>query len=362
MEIQSGFQDGAVPVPSPLYHSRALLGRLAATADAGRLCHAYLFYGERGIGKRTFARHLAAALLCRRSSHAAEDGEEAAGFLLGQPSSLPPLSPEELPCGACSSCRKALSGSHPDIFLYEGKRGANAFHIEEIRTIRQEAYVLPNESEYKIYILPNVEDMTPGAANAFLKVLEEPPPHVVFLLTADNPEMVMETIRSRCILQELYPMPDDELKAALVQMYPDRTAEERDEAAGVAEGILGRAVEVLDSGDYREIAALAERLAGGLAARREYEVLCALNGAAQNRERFLLLLGAVSRRLREALLERVSGQADPAGLAYRLSVTQLEESYALLEQARSAVNGNANLGLLCNWLCMSLMKAVGQRK
>ena len=330
-EVQSGFSAEARPFPQKLYQNKALHGRLAATIAAGRLCHAYLFYGESGLGKRTFAQYLAATILCRGA---------------------------EKPCGRCASCVKAFSGSHPDIVTYEGKHGANAFHIEAVREIRQNAYVLPNESEYKVYVLPNVEDMTPGAANAFLKVLEEPPAHVVFLLTADNPERVMETIRSRCILQELYPMPDDELEAALGELFPGADPEIRHMAAEAAGGVLGRAANVLESADYQEVSGLADRLAAGLAARNEYEVLAAVNGANQTKERMLLLLTCASQRLRSALLERLSRQCTD-GLGYRLTEGQLEQAYAALEAARAAVNGNANLGLLTNELTLALLSAAG---
>lgn len=333
VEVQSGFTEAARELPKKLYSNKSLLRSLTDTIAAGRLCHAYLFYGAKGIGKRTFACHFAAAILCR-------DGDK--------------------PCGECVSCKKVFSQSHPDLFLYEGKRGANALHIETIRQIRQDAFILPNESEYKIYILPHAEDMSPGAANAFLKVLEEPPSHVVFLLTADNPEFVPETIRSRCILQELYPMPDRELSEALKELCPDHTEEERREAADIANGNLGRAVEVLESPDYAEVSALSGRLAQGLASGSEYEILAAISAASQSKDKLYPLLERFSHSLRETLLAKFSCGADTDNpLAGRLSATQLEAAFEALEQARSAAERNANLGLLANYLTVNLMKAIG---
>ena len=333
-ETQSGFSAAAPSLPEKLYTNRELFCSLTATIAMGRLSHAYLFYGPKGVGKKTFASYFAAAILCK--------GREA-----------------EKPCRECHSCKKAFSRSHPDIFLYEGKRGSNAFHIETVRELRQDAYILPNESDYKIYVLPNVEDMSQGAANAFLKILEEPPAHVIFLLTADNPELVMETIRSRCIRQELYPLPEKETADALSEMFPDRPEGDCQLAAALSNGILGQAVDILENTDYTEISDWTRRLTKGLVFGNEYEILAVLAYAGQSKEKMQALLAQFSHTLRKALRCKFNGQSSPKELSGKLTAMQIESSFYAVEQARAAIGGNANLGLLANYLASNLMHAIG---
>lgn len=118
------------------------------------------------------------------------------------------LAGHNVPCGACRGCRKAASGVHPDIFSVRrltDKSGnlRRELTVSQIRDLSIDAQVLPNEAERKAYILEEAELMNLNAQNAVLKLLEEPPPTVVFLLCVSNPELLLETVRSRCTLISL---------------------------------------------------------------------------------------------------------------------------------------------------------------
>lgn len=106
-------------------------------------------------------------------------------------------SENERPCGVCLSCQKLASNSHPDVFRVTGTGSSRSLHIDMIRNIRQDAYIIPNEAQYKLYIIENAEMMTEQAQNALLKVLEEPPRSVVFILTCGSSSSLLLTIRSR---------------------------------------------------------------------------------------------------------------------------------------------------------------------
>lgn len=301
---------------------------------SGHLCHAYLFFGPEGVGKQAMAEDFAQMLLCRS----------------GQP-----------PCGQCSGCRKALSANHPDLWIYEGKGGANSIHIDVIRGMRQDVYIKPNESERKIYILPCAEDMSIGAANAFLKVLEEPPAYAVFLLTANNRDRLPETIRSRCIMLEMFPLREADIALELKQEYPDRDPAELEAAAAFSGGLFGQAVAYLTDEGYHDIAALADQVLAGILSGREYDILAALSGAS-SKERMKLLLNRLIRLLREVLYCKLRG-AGPGGLVEKLArkatVSQLERAVSLLEEANQGVDGNANPGLLANVFAARLKGAFG---
>src|SRR5262245_27075320 len=136
----------------------------------GRIAHAYLFTGTRGVGKTTTARLLAKALECERGP-----------------------SPE--PCNQCSSCQAITIGSSLDVLEIDG---ASNRGIDEIRDLREKIRYAPTRSRYKIYIIAEVHMLTEHAFNALLKTLEEPPPQVVFIFATTEAQKVPSTILSRC--------------------------------------------------------------------------------------------------------------------------------------------------------------------
>lgn len=143
---------------------------LAARAAAGELAHAYILTGAEDEALWEAARALAAAYLCQG----------------GHP-----------PCGECKDCRKAERGVHPDVVVVEPEEGKE-LKVDQIRALRTDAYIRPNEAARKVYILRRCERMNTSAQNAFLKVLEEGPAYAAFLLLTPNDAALLPTIRSRC--------------------------------------------------------------------------------------------------------------------------------------------------------------------
>ena len=137
---------------------------------SGRIHHAYLFAGPRGVGKTTMARILAKALNCVNG-------------------------PTDSPCGVCENCVEIRDGSSFDVIEIDG---ASNRGIENIRELRENVNFAPLKSRYKVYIIDEVHMLTKEAFNALLKTLEEPPPHVVFVFATTEIHQVPETILSRC--------------------------------------------------------------------------------------------------------------------------------------------------------------------
>lgn len=311
-----------------IFGNLELFEALAAAAVSGRLCHAYLFSGPQGVGKKTFARRFAQAILCRDGS--------------------------VRPCGTCTSCRKFQSGNHPDFLAYDGRHGPNAIHIDWIRELRADAYIRPNDGDYKVYLLPCAEDLSIGAANALLKVLEEPPPYAVFLLTTDNRENVVQTIRSRCIVQELYPLSVDAAVQALERLQPEREPAELRMAAEISGGVLGQALDLLGDESFGEISGLARQCMEALLRGDEYGILAAFAQVGQGRERLPVFLRRMAALVRNALRIRLGVQPGEDALLQRMAASllpaQMDALAGLTEEGLKALEGNANPGLLGGYL------------
>lgn len=147
------------------------------TALPHPLSHAYLIAGGDGDGRAALAGRMAAAYLC--------EGEDA-------------------PCGACRACRKVAAGAHPDVAYTAPAPDKQEIGVDQIRALRADAYIRPNEGRRKVYIIDPADAMNPAAQNALLKVLEEGPAYAAFLLCAAQPGLLLDTVRSRC---EQLPLP-----------------------------------------------------------------------------------------------------------------------------------------------------------
>ena len=183
---------------------------------SGRFPHAFILEGEQGSGRHTLARIIAAAAIC---------------------------SSEDAPCKKCRECELIMKDGFCDVLTY-APDGAT-FKVDTVRTIRDNAFVLPIEAKRKVNILLDCDKMNESAQNAFLKILEEPPSFMVFILICRNASDLLPTVRSRCITLSLKnPETDD-----AVRYISKRTAKsEADikEALENSHGNIGKALEILD--------------------------------------------------------------------------------------------------------------------
>lgn len=189
-----------------------------------KVSHAYLLSGEAGSGKRLLAEAFAKTLLC-------EEGGIA-------------------PCGKCRSCRQVESGNHPDFCIVAREKAS--LGVKEIREqVTADAQIKPYSSAYKVYLIDEAEKMTEEAQNALLKTMEEPPAYVVFLLLVSRPELLLQTVLSRCISLPLHPVATDKIKQFLMEKrgVPDYLAES---AAAFSGGLVGRAIQYAESETFLE--------------------------------------------------------------------------------------------------------------
>ncbi len=196
-----------------LYGHEEIKSFLKEVIEKGNFSHSYLFSGPQGVGKHTAAIFFSAALNCQFKG-----------------------------CGVCPSCVKALNGNHPDILSI--KPEGNFIIIDQIREIQHEALLKPFEGKIKAYIIDESESLTLQAANALLKSLEEPPPNLIYILIASQPESLPETIISRCQIIKFKSIPQAQISQILRRKY-NLSSGEIELYTRLSQGILGKAIELV---------------------------------------------------------------------------------------------------------------------
>lgn len=229
---------------------------------------------------------------------------------------------ENKPCGKCSGCLKAASGNHLDIYTAQGSGKSNAVSVNEIRNICRNAYVIPNEANVKVFILPNADLMQASAQNAFLKVLEEPPQNIIFILCCSASRKLLGTIRSRAVIFNL------------------------DTDAVVNE-------------NNKEILEQAEKIAAALTESKGYGLLAEI-GCLTDRSNASAVLEQLSDILREAIVNNACGKKGGSQavllLQRRIKTKNLLDIVEVINTAQVKLEQNINMNLFSAWLCSAFRR------
>lgn len=253
-----------------------VLQALINALDRDQLHHAYLFTGTRGVGKTTIARILAKSLNCETNGVSST------------------------PCGECSACREIDEGRFVDLIEVDA---ASRTKVEETRELLENVQYMPSKGRYKVYLIDEVHMFSNHSFNALLKTLEEPPPHVKFLLATTDPQKLPVTIRSRCLQFNLKRIPQQRIEEYLDHLLQ----QEGIESEGGGPASIARAAE----GSMRDALSLLDQA-------------IAFGGGALRGEEVSAMLGTIEQR---QLLEivRALSEGDGAGI--------LQQVEALAEQA-----------------------------
>ncbi|MFM1903937.1 MAG: polymerase subunit tau [Planctomycetota bacterium] len=285
---------------------------LSGAIESGRIGHAYLFTGARGVGKTSAARIFAKALDCEQG-------------------------PAPEPCNACEACRTITAGQDVDVVEIDA---ASNRGIDEIRSLRQNVAIRPARGRFKVYIIDEVHMLTREAFNALLKTLEEPPGHVKFVFCTTEPEKLPITILSRCQRFDFVTVDAAAIARRLAQIVE---AEGADVSAEALHLIARRA-----AGSMRDSQSLLEQLLGSASGPIGVDDVHAVIGTGSE-ERIGSLLAAIAARdpaaAVAALDHALAGGADPGGVLEQLLAGLRDCLLASVGCGADMLTGSAGLGL-----------------
>ena len=218
---------------------------LSNALTSGKTHHAYLFSGPRGCGKTSSARIMARSLNCEQG-------------------------PTPTPCGLCQSCKDLVANGPGSLDVIELDAATHGL-VDDARDLRDKAFFAPVQSRYKIYIIDEAHQLGPGAANALLKVVEEPPPHVIFIFATTEPEKLISTIRSRTHHYPFRLVPPGILAEHLEKIC-------KEEGATVAKGVIPLVVRASGGSVRDALSVLGQLLAGAGPDGVSYEIAIQLLG------------------------------------------------------------------------------------
>ncbi len=252
---------------------------LSNALDSGRTHHAYLFTGTRGVGKTTIARIFAKSLNCEHG-------------------------PSASPCGECAICTAVDEGRFVDLLEIDA---ASNTGVDDVREVIENAQYAPTQGRYKVYLVDEVHMLSKSAFNALLKTLEEPPPHVKFLLATTDPQKLPVTVLSRCLKFNLKRLLPDQISAQMKHIL---------EAEGVEHeaGAIGELARAADGSMRDGLSLLDQALAYG--------------GGALKGEEVRSMLGSVERSQVLGLLKALAAGDGEALLAQSASIASFAPDFA----------------------------------
>jgi DNA polymerase-3 subunit gamma/tau len=218
---------------------------LSNALEFGKIHHAYLFSGPRGCGKTSSARIMARSLNCEKG-------------------------PTPTPCGVCQSCKDLVANGPGSLDVIELDAATHGL-VDDARDLRDKAFFAPVKSRYKIYIIDEAHQLGPGAANALLKVVEEPPAHVLFIFATTEPDKLISTIRSRT-----HHYPFRLVPPAILSTHLEKICEQ--EGIKVAKGVIPLVVRSSGGSVRDALSVLGQLLAGASSDGVTYEIAVALLG------------------------------------------------------------------------------------
>lgn len=317
-----------------LYAKDNILCLIETMIKNDRLSHSFILCGEKGIGKKTLAHHLAKQILCQKGNGKA--------------------------CGVCKSCRMAENNAHPDLITLSPSGKSGNFKADDLRPIISDATVTANEGIYKVYILPDFDKAQAVAQNIMLKVVEEPPKNVIFIMTATSREGILQTVLSRSITLSLEnAKPDEAIDAIVDSGYPIDEAKKAVETVGTN---IGACLDFLSSDKDGTPYDSVKSIADAIIKADKYLLLKELSSLDKDRALCLSVLSLLEGVVRDAIVSKSGGKLNSCCKEEAQKIGEysrqggLLKMYEAIEDSVKKINGNSNSVLTLSDLSCKLIK------
>ncbi len=319
-------------------YGNGLLKRIfAENIEINTLPHAMILEGDIGSGRYSFALNIAAASLCTDL---------------------------EKPCGICKNCRQIFEGVAPDVTTVTLPDDKASISVEAVRFIKNSAQSVPVEGELKFYIIRHADKMTVQAQNALLKILEEPPSFVVFILISENINLLLSTIRSRACAFRMQKFDDDELAEYVTKAFPkadslrksDMTAFNR--IIKTANGSIGGVLDNLDKRSFSKICdeyTVVKEMLEALSKNNKSDFMRYEDELSSKREELRESLYSVRGAFRDILAVKKGAVSDfvffdcaddVKRISKNITVSSIVEALDITDQILNSNEQNANINLL----------------
>ena len=307
----------------------------AAMIKKGREPHSLMITGEHGQGRKTAAKYIASAMLCERG-----DG---------------------VPCESCRTCRMIRDGIHPDFMVLKANENGN-YPVDDIREVVADAVVAPNEGRLKVYLIPDFDKSKitgEQVQNILLKLIEEPPDHVVMILTADSREAFLQTILSRTVCMSVSPCTKEECISYIGALEKYEYADIA-QAADALGGNIGSCIEYLEKGSIYTAIENAREIAKSLLQGNEYDILKTLTECDSKKGQLRLTLVQLSLIARDSAVATLGGEQiscakhTAADLGRKYGKSRCERLYRIFSEYITRLDRSVSKTLVINSLCAQI--------
>ncbi len=284
---------------------------LRNTIESNNISHSYIFSGISGIGKFLFAKEFAKAILCSDSKNK--------------------------PCNKCKSCESFENANNPDITIIDEKD--NSIKTQNIKELAKDILEKPIQSNKKVYIINNSENMTKEAQNSLLKTLEEPPEYVVIILITNNENLLLNTIKSRCIKISFMKLSNDEIKE-----YLNRNSISINN--NIFKAIGGSIEKAIILQDKQEIYEEVEKVFSNIENMNELQILGIKETVFKDKEEVYSILDYINTIFYDKILNNIN------------NINKYEKCIEIIEETKLRLKGNSNYDMTIDNLLLSIERSM----
>ena len=306
-----------------IYGNENVTNTLTSMISSGRVAHAFLLFGENGLGKKTIASKIATQIVaCGDNTH----------------HSINPL-------------------SHPDIIWVEHSGAKQGFSVETLRKLCVDAYIMPNNSDKKVYILADCDNISVLAQNTLLKIVEEPPEFTHFIFTAQSKSVFLETVLSRVISLGVTECSEKECRQALFDKGISSDSK-INEAISYFNCNIGMCLKYLEDQELQKSVEIVKNITDSINNHGEYQLLKALTGLESNRSLAKTVLLMLDKVVRDSCVEKYTDtktlscySSGAKKMSEVFSAKKAIKLHEILQEALATIDGNVNMSIEMSSLC-----------